>query len=178
VLRRQHRFAAPDAFRHTLGIALPLIDLDMPHWVLSQADGPRWGRRLKAPRPPAPHSGYGPRRSALIGELAGMQGTSRARLQTFCASVLGSPLGLGALQTGIDRVTLAIPPHSEAMARLARHAPVGSMDATLWLYPGTLQWLWGMTPPQVACSRSAPRRSTMACAALLDDWDGIVVRDG
>jgi transposase len=107
-----------------------------------------------------------------------MQGTSRSLLQTFCASVLGCPIGLGALQQIIDRVTLAIQPYDEAMARIARQAPVGYSDETPWFCQGTLQWRWGMTAPQVACYRIDPSRSQAAFLALIDDWDGILVSDG
>jgi transposase len=159
-------------------IELPPIDMDITHWVLYQADCPRCGRRLKAHLPPAHQSGYGPRLSALIGEMAGMQGTSRSLIQTFCASVLGIPIGLGAIQKVLDRVTLAIQPHYAAMARIARHAPVGYIDETPWFCQGTLQWLWVMTSPQVAFYRIDPSRSKAAFAALIDDWDGILVSDG
>jgi transposase len=159
-------------------IELPPIEMAITHWVLHQADCPRCGRRLKAHLPPAQQSGYGPRLSALIGEMAGVQGTSRSLIQTFCQSVLGFPIGLGAIQKVIDRVTLALQPHYEALARMARQVPVGSIDETPWLCQGTLQWLWGMTAPEVAFSRIDPSRSQEACFALIDEWDGILVSEG
>lgn len=159
-------------------IELPPIDMDITHWVLHQADCPHCGRRLKAHLPPEHQSGYGPRLSALIGEMAGMQGTSRSLIQTFCSSVLGFPMGLGTIQKVIDRVTLAIQPHYEAMARIARQAPVGYIDETPWFCQGTLEWLWVMTSPQVAFYRIDPSRSKAAFLALIDAWDGILVSDG
>jgi transposase len=159
-------------------IELPSIDMDITHWVLHQADCPNCGRRLKAHLPPEQQSGYGPRLSALIGEMVGIQGTSRSLIQTFCSSVLGFPIGLGAIQKVIDRVTWAIQPHYEAIARMARQAPVGYIDETPWFCQGTLQWLWVMTAPEVAFYRIDPSRSTAAFLALIDDWDGILVSDG
>jgi transposase len=159
-------------------IELPPIDINITHWVLHQADCPSCGRRLKAHLPPAHQSGYGPRLSALLGEMAGMQGTSRSLIQTFCSSVLGFPIGLGAIQKVIDRVTLALQPYYEAMAHIARQAPVGYIDETPWFCQGTLQWLWVMTSPQVAFYRIDPSRSKTAFLALIDDWDGILVSDG
>ena len=159
-------------------IELPPIDINITHWVLHQADCPSCGRRLKAHLPPAHQSGYGPRLSALLGEMAGMQGTSRSLIQTFCSSVLGFPIGLGAIQKVIDRVTLAIQPYYEAMAHIARQAPVGYLDETPWFCQGALQWLWVMTSPQVAFYRIDPSRSKTAFLALIDDWDGILVSDG
>ena len=91
-------------------IALPPINLDLTHGLLYQADCPSWGQRVKAPRPPEHPTGYGPRPSALLGAMAGVQGTSRSLRQTCCFSVLGCPLGLGASQPVRDRVTLVLPP--------------------------------------------------------------------
>jgi transposase len=159
-------------------IELPPIEMDITHWVLHQADCPRCGRRLKAHLPPEQQSGYGPRLSALIGEMAGVQGTSRSLIQTFCQSVLGFPIGLGAIQKVIDRVTLAIQPYYETIARMARQVPVGYIDETPWFCQGALQWLWVMTAPEVAFYRIDPSRSKEAFFALIDDWDGILVSDG
>jgi transposase len=114
----------------------------------------------------------------LIGEMAGVQGTSRSLLQTFCASGLCFPIGLGAIQKVIDRVTGAIQPYYEAIARLARHAPVGYIDETPWWCQGTLQWLWVLTSPEAAFYRIDTRRSKAAFLALIDDWDGVLVSDG
>jgi hypothetical protein len=37
-------------------------------------------------------------------------------VQTFCASVLGGPMSLGAIQKVLDRVTLAIDSHDTLIA--------------------------------------------------------------
>lgn len=159
-------------------IELPPIAMNIMHWVLYQADCLRCGQCVKVHLPPEHHAGYGPRLSALIGEMAGMQGTSRSLIQTFCASVLGFPIGLGAIQKVLDRVTLALQPHYEAIAHIARQARVSYIDETPWFCQGSLQWLWVMTSPEVALYRIDPSRSTAAFLALIDDWDGILVSDG
>ena len=172
-----HLLHTTPSYTHQV-IELPPIAMDITHWVLHQADCPNCGRRLKAHLPPEHQSGYGPRLSALIGEMAGIQGTSRSLIQTFCSSVLGFPIGLGAIQKVIDRVTWAIQPHYEAIARMARQAPVGYIDETPWFCQGALQWLWVMTAPEVAFYRIDPSRSKEAFFSLIDDWDGILVSDG
>jgi transposase len=101
--------------------------------------------------------------------MAGIQGTSCSFIQTLCKSVLGFPIGLGAIQRVIDYVALALQPHYEAMARRARHAPVGDIDETPCFCQGTLQWLWLMTSPQVAFYHIDPSRSKEAFFALIDD---------
>jgi transposase len=45
------------------------------------------GRLLKAPLPAEHRYGYGPRLTALIGELSGSKRASRSVVQEFCASV-------------------------------------------------------------------------------------------
>jgi transposase len=74
---------------------------------------------------PAEHvTGYGPRLSALMAELAGTYGNGRRMVQKFCSSVLGIPVSLGAIQKVIDRVTLAIDPYYTLIAKQACQARV------------------------------------------------------
>jgi transposase len=61
-----------------------------------------------------------------------MHRTSRRRVQAFCHSVLHIPLSLGAIQKIIDRTSQALVPHYEAIATLARPAPVGYSDEIPW----------------------------------------------
>ena len=88
------------------------------------------------------------------------------------------PLSLGAIQTVLDRVAQAIAPPALASATQARHAPVHDIDDTPWFLTRTLQGLWGMASDTGAFSMIHPHRSQEACAALSDDWAGLLVRDG
>ena len=91
---------------------------------------------------PAEHAaGYGPRCSALMGELAGTYGHGRRMVHTFCASVLQVPISLGAIQKVLDRVAQAIEPHDTAIATQARHAPVNYIDETPWYCLGS-EYAW------------------------------------
>jgi transposase len=63
-----------------------------------------------------------------MAELAGTYGNGRRMVQTFCASVLGVPISLGAIQKVLDRMTLAIDPHYLLIATQARQAPVNYID--------------------------------------------------
>jgi transposase len=159
-------------------VELPPIEIAVTHFVLHQVRCGGCGRLRKAEVPAAYATGYGPRLTALMGELAGVHGTSRRLIQDFCASVLHIPMSLGAVQKLIDRVSHAIEPHYEAIARLARHASVGYIDETPWYCQNTLQWLWTMVTDTVALYLIHPRRSKEAFAALIDDWAGILVSDG
>jgi transposase len=125
-------------------IELPALQMEVTHFVLHHAWCPKCGQWTKAQLPPEYASGYGPRLTALIGEIAGTHGIGRRTIQTFCASVLRLPLSLGAIQKRLDRVSQAITPHYRAIARQARQASVNYLDETPWFLTTTLQWLWVM----------------------------------
>jgi transposase len=113
-------------------IELPDIQMTVRHFVLHEARCSRCGRVTKAPIPPAVSSGYGPRFTALLGELSGSQRSSRSAVQDFCQSVLGVSISQGAIQRAVARVSEALRPHYEAMAAQARRAPVNDIDETGW----------------------------------------------
>src|SRR5262244_1566955 len=159
-------------------IELPAIAMEVTHWVLHQGWCVDCGRWSKAQVPAEHTTGYGPRFSALMSELAGAYGNGRRMVQTFCASVLGVPISLGAIQKVLDRVTQAIDPYYAAIAQQARQAPVNYIDETPWYCLNALEWLWVMASERVAFYMIHPRRSKAAFAALIDDWEGLLVSDG
>ena len=159
-------------------IELPAIQMDITHVVLHEAWCPVCAQWTKAPIPPEHTAGYGPRLTALVGEIAGTHGTGRRTIQTFCASVLQVPLSLGAIQKMLDRVAHAIEPHYRAIAHQARRAAINYIDETPWFLTNTLHWLWVMTSETAAFYMIHPHRSKEAFAALIDDWAGILVSDG
>ncbi len=157
---------------------LPPVEMAVTHWVLHQGRGTGCGKLLRARLPKAQQSGYGPRLTALIGELSAMQRISRRGVQDFCRSVLGVPISLGAIQRLIDRTSLAIAPHDEAIATLARQARVGYVDETPGYCRHALQWLWSMVTDTVTLYRIHAKRSQEAFGSLIKDWRGILVSDG
>src|SRR5262244_708843 len=171
-------FAAMKPYYTHQVLELPPIELEVRHFVLHQGWCTTCGTEHKAHVPPEHATGYGPRFSALMGELAGTYGNGRRMVQTFCASVFGVPLSLGAIQKVLDRVAQAIEPHYTAIATQARHAPVNYIDETPWFLTHTLQWLWVMVSDTAAFYMIHPHRSKEAFAALIDDWAGILVSDG
>jgi transposase len=159
-------------------IELPEIQMQVTHVVLHEACCPRCGRLLKAPLPEAHRYGYGPRLTALIGELSGGQRDSRTAVQEFCASVLAVPISRGGIQRAVDRVSEAIRPHYEVIAEKARGAQVNYIDETAWYQHGVLMWLWVMVNPTVAFFLVHASRSKAAFEALVERWAGILVSDG
>jgi hypothetical protein len=107
-----------------------------------------------------------------------MRRLSRRALQDLCRSVLTLPLSPGAGQNVIDRASHAILPPSEALAALARQATLGDIDETPWDFQHPLPWLWTMTTDTVALLLIHPHRSKEAFFAPIDQWQGLLVRDG
>ena len=159
-------------------IELPRIEMEVSHWVLHQGQCLVCGRWCKASAPAEHTTGYGPRLSALMAELAGTYGNGRRMVQTFCSSVLGVPISLGAIQKVVDRVSQAIDPYYILIATQARQAPVNYIDETPWYCDNSLEWLWVMASEQVAFYMIHARRSKEAFFELIDDWAGLLVSDG
>jgi len=159
-------------------IELPEIQTAVAHVVLHETRCPRCGRLLKAELPAEYRYGYGPRLTALIGELSGGQRDSRTAVQEFCASVLGVPISRGAIQRTVDRVSEAIRPHYEAIATQARTVKVNYIDETAWYQHGVLAWLWVMVNTTVALFTAQSSRSQEAFERLVERWAGILVSDG
>jgi transposase len=174
----QREFPATTPYHTHQVIELPEIQMAVKHFVMHKTRCPRCGRLLKAPLPEEYRYGYGPRLTALIGELSGSQRDSRSMVQEFCTSVLGVPISRGAIQRVVERVSDAIAPHYEAIADKARLAPVNCIDETAWYQHGVLAWLWVMVNTSVALFKVQASRSKAAFEALIKRWAGILVSDG
>jgi transposase len=159
-------------------IELPEMAVQIKHIILHEARCPQCGRLLKAGLPAEDRYGYGPRLTALIGELSGPQRDSRSAVQEFCASVLRVPISRGAIQGAVDRVSVAIQPHYKAIAEQARGAAVNYIDETAWYQHGVLAWLWVMVNTTTAFFSMHASRSKVAFDALVERWAGILVSDG
>jgi transposase len=174
----QQEFPETTPYHRHQVIELPEIHMQVTHVVLHEACCPQCGRLLKAPLPEVHRYGYGPRLTALIGELSGSQRGSRSAVQEFCTSVLGIPMSRGTIQRAVDRVSEAITPHYEAIAGKARAAKVNYIDETSWYQHGMLAWLWVMVNTTVALFTVHASRSQAAFEALIERWAGILVSDG
>jgi transposase len=174
----QQEFPATMPYYTHQVIELPEIQMAVTHVVLHEGHCPGCGRLLKAELPAKYRYGYGPRFTALIGELSGSQRGSRSAVQEFCTSVLGVPISRGAIQRVVDRVSEAITPHYEAIAGKARSTQVNYIDETAWYQHGVLAWLWVMVNPTVAFFMVHASRSQAAFEALVERWAGILVSDG
>jgi transposase len=174
----QTEFPATTPYYTHQVIELPEIQMVVTHVVLHETRCSRCGHLLKIELPAQYRYGYGPRLTALIGELSGSQRDSRSAVQEFCRSVLGVAISRGTIQRAVDRVSEAIRPHYEAIAEQARRAPVNYIDETTWYQHGVLAWLWVMVNATVAFFTVHASRSQAAFEALVERWAGILVSDG
>jgi transposase len=159
-------------------IELPVIRPEVTHWRLHQGWCLSCGRQCKATVPADSASGYGPRLTGFVGEMAGIVGASRSAVQDLWASVFSIALSKGAIQKMVDRVSEALVPHYTAIGAVARTALVNYIDETSWLLHGDRQWLWVMANPSVAYFQIHANRSKAAFVQLIGDWRGILVSDG
>jgi transposase len=158
-------------------IELPEIIMTVIHFVLYQGRCKSCGKTVKGHIPQEYQTGYGPRLSALIAEMGGIAGNSRDTIQAFCSSVLGFHISLGAIQKVIDRASLAIVSHYEAIRDAARAAEINHCDETSWNNGGVLNWLWVMANSAVALFMIHTNRSKEAFEELIGRWTGILVSD-
>ncbi|HSV85156.1 MAG TPA: IS66 family transposase [Levilinea sp.] len=159
-------------------IELPEIAMTVIHFVLHRGKCANCGKTGKGYTPKTFQTGFGPRLCALVAEIGGIEGNSRQAVQSFCSSVLGFSISLGAIQNIIDRVSKATLPHYEAIRDKARTVAVNHVDETPWKNSGKLNWLWVMANSVVALFMVHTNRSKVAFEALVGGWEGILVSDG
>jgi transposase len=165
------------AFHTHQVIELPEIKMDVLHFILHKGVCSKCGKVVKAEVPSEHQTGYGPRLSALIAEISGIQGNSRETVRTFCRSVLNFPISTGAIQKVIDRASEALKPVYSQIANMARSSEVNYIDETSWFQSGVLNWLWVMANSSVAYFMIHKNRSKEAFQALVQEWEGILVSD-
>lgn len=173
----RRRVGSLRAFYTHQWIELPEIQMQVKHVVLKKGQCSSCGRWIKAQLPQAYQTGYGPRFSALVAELSGIQGISRKAVEEFIQNVFAVPISTGAIQKVIDRVSEALAPVHAAIGASVRRAAVNHVDETSWQEAGTLKWLWTMTNALSAYFMVHSHRSRKAFEALIENWRGILVSD-
>ena len=173
-----HTFAEQEPYYIHQVVELPEIQATVSHIFLYRGRCLGCGKTAKAHIPYELRTGFGPRISAMMAELAAVHGDSRRAVQDFMFSVIGVPVSQGAVQKVLDRVSLAISEHYEALGEAVQNAPVNHIDETTWKRNKTLKWLWLMCNGATAFFMLHSSRSKAAFSALVKDWQGIVISDG
>ena len=159
-------------------IELPVIQMDVVHLNLHEGECTTCGQVHKASVPQEHRTGYGPRLSALIAEMSGIQGNSREAVQAFCHSVLGFPISIGAIQNVLDRASMATVAHYEAIREAAHEAEINHVDETSWKNEDKPNsWLWVLCNSMVALFMVHPSRSREAFEKLIGAWMGLLISD-
>jgi len=159
-------------------IELPMIEMEISHYILQKCNCPNCGKTIKAELPQDKTTGYGPRFTAFIGELSGIKAMSRNDVKQICGSVLGVSIATGTIQKLIDRVSQAIFPVYARIGQVARQFWCNYIDETSWFKENNLHWLWAMVNERVAFYRLDSHRSKAAFEELIQDWNGILISDG
>ena len=113
--------------------------MHVKHVVLKKGQCSGCGRWVKAKLPKEYQTGYGPRFSALVAELSGIQGISRQAVEAFIQNVFDVPISTGGIQKVIDRVSEALSPVHAAIGASVRSAAVNHVDETSWQQAGAHQ---------------------------------------
>jgi transposase len=158
-------------------IELPIIEMEISHFILQQCDCPNCGKTVKAKLPSDKATGYGPRFTAFVGELSGNKAMSRHDVKQLCESVLGVSIATGTIQKIIDRTSEAICPVYSHIGQIARSFWCNYIDETSWFKENDLHWLWAMVNERVAFYRIDPHRSKEAFEQLIQDWEGLLISD-
>ncbi|MDR1488993.1 MAG: DUF6444 domain-containing protein, partial [Desulfovibrio sp.] len=103
-------------------LELPPVDMHVEHLVLHRARCVDCGKLVKVALPSGKKTGYGPRLSAMVVELAGCHGDSRRAVQGFLFSVLGISISKGAIQKIVARSAEALQPWYEEITERAQSA--------------------------------------------------------
>ena len=157
---------------------LPEIAMNVTHFELFKGKCSCCGKINIPSIPREFRTGYGPRLTAFIAELAGSQGDSRTMVQNLCASVFNFSISLGAIRKVLDRTSEALLPYYEAIGVQARSQAVNHVDETSWYLKGVLCWLWVLTSSSVSFFMIHQNRSKAAFKELVKEWEGILVSDG
>ena len=159
-------------------LELPQADVHVEHLVLHRARCADCGKLVKASLPSKKKTGYGPRLSAMVVELAGCHGDSRRAVQDFLFSVLGVSISQGAIQKIVVRGAGALQPWYEEITECTQSGAVNHIDETSWKTGKQLKWLWVMASDVAARFLVHPRRSYEAFETLTGSWSGLLVSDG
>ena len=158
-------------------VEFPEVQLLVEHIRLMRGTCNRCGIVSTAVPPACQQTGYGPRMTALVGELSGPLRLSRTSVQRFMQSVLGFHLSCGGIQKMIDRASSALEPAWSAFGLAARGRQINHIDETPWRSSGNLHWVWAMEGSGPSFFIIHRHRSKEAFQELIMDWKGILISD-
>jgi transposase len=118
---------------------------------------------------------FGPRLSALVGQLKGTAHASYTVIQRFLGDVCGVDVSRGFLAKLVSRLSDALAPaHDELCARLPRESRL-NIDETGHKDNGALMWTWCFRAPDYTLFQIDPSRGSQVLVAMLGEaFAGII----
>jgi transposase len=157
---------------------LPAIRPQITDYVQHTVCCPTCTATVTAPAPLEAATGYGPRLTALIGQLHGTYHLSYRAVADLLADVADLPIGLGSVVTSAARGSDALAPINTAIHAAVQTASVVNVDETSWRCANNRAWLWVATTAQVSSFRlTTSRRRAGRDALVAADYGGIVGSD-
>ena len=169
-------------------LELPPFLVRVLHVRLYSGECCHCGKQVKARLPHEYTTGYGPGMTSLVGILFGTMGSSARQIADFFNSGLfrtsageDVKVSLGSVMNLRQRCSQALESHYNAIANVARKAPVNHIDETSWPTFGPegkgRNWLWVMVSGLVAFFMIHPHRSREAFEKLIGSWQGYLISD-
>ena len=176
-LPQKRQAGAPEPMRHQV------VELQTEPLEVTQHEGwacrcGKCGHVTRGQIPPEilAHS-MGPRLTALIVVLAGLYHMSKRQVQSFLATALGVPLGLGSIPRHEQEVARILKPDYEKARAAVCEAPVKNVDETGWKCGGKLCWLWVVATVAVAFYQITTTRKRRAFHEVLRSVKHVLTTD-
>jgi transposase len=119
----------------------------------------------------------GARALALAASLNKGFGLPMRKTCAVLSDVLGMALSPGGLAQALARMAKRLKSADDALLKMLKSEPVLHTDETSWWVGGSGFSLWVLTNRVGTCYRVVPSRSRAAAAALMGDYQGVLVSD-
>ena len=155
--------------------------VDILHLVIFEGTCANCGRKVVGKVPKRFEQRYGPGFHSLMAWLNTEGGVTRRHLQEFCEDFLNIPISQGGIENVLRRVSEAILPHYDIIAKGARGHGYNHMDETSSPTFGPagkrVHWMWLMCNESFAFFKIDEHRSKEAFLTVIGPWRGTLISD-
>ncbi len=155
--------------------------VDVLHFVIFEGTCAHCGAKVVGKIPKGFEQRYGPGFHTLPVWLNSEGGVTRRHLQAFVLDFLGVPISQGGIQKVLQRVSDAIVPHYDMIAKGARGYWYNHMDETSSPTFGPagkhIHWMWVMCNKSFSFFKIDEHRSKEAFFAVIGPWRGVLISD-
>ncbi len=155
--------------------------VDVLHFAVYQGTCANCGAKVVGKIPKGFEQRYGPGFHTLLAWLNSEGGVTRRHLQTFVLDFLGIPISQGGIQKVLQRVSDAIVPHYDMIAKGSREYWYNHMDETSSPTFGPagkhIHWMWVMCNKSFSFFKIDEHRSKEAFFSVIGPWRGVLISD-